>query len=137
MIGRSEIQRAFEPMHKRLVVFFALALFGCRSLPDAEPPVFFLCASNVAAVRTDDVDSSNRSAVEVVLRAHARREFELLTKRSFGESIRLAAGDAILGRVTVLFGIRTGRISFTPESLPSREVFGLLDPPPDSPCGMP
>ena len=36
MIGRSEIQRAFESMHKRLVVFFALALVGCRSLPDAE-----------------------------------------------------------------------------------------------------
>lgn len=124
-------------MQKKLAAIVLVGLSGCSSLPDPEPPVFFLCASNVAAVRTELTGPSDASSIEVVLRAHARREFELLAKRHYGEAIRLAAGESTVGRVKVLLGFRTGRISFFAESISAREAFDLLDPPPESPCGTP
>jgi len=122
-------------MLKRLAATAVLGLVSCSSLPEPAPPLFYLCESNVAAIRTEPVDSPGELIVEVELRNHARRAFELLAKRHYGESIRLAAGETVLGRVKVLFGFRTDRISFSTESLRAREAFDLLNPPPESPCG--
>ena len=122
-------------MQIRLAAVVTLGLLSCSSLPQSETPVFFLCASNVAAVRTEPGVLPDASSIEIELRSHARREFELLAKRYYGESIRLATDEAVLGRLKVLFGFRTGRISFAADSLRARKAFDLLNPPPESPCG--
>ncbi len=94
-------------------------------------PVFHLCHSNVAAVRADSEDAST---IEVELRAAGRRAFELFAKRHYGESIRLVAGDTMLGETKVFFGFRTGHLTIAPGNGRAREVFEALNPPPASPC---
>jgi hypothetical protein len=135
VMGRSVKRQTPDVMLNRLAPIAALSLVACGSLPESQSPVFYFCKSNVVAVRTQSIDSPGASKIEVQLRTHARREFELLAKRYFGQSIRLASGETVLGQVKVLFGFRTGRVSFAAESLSAREAFDRLNPPADSPCG--
>ena len=118
-----------------LVTIGTIGLVSCSSLPGPEAPTFFLCESNVAAVRANPVASSATTRIEVQLRSSARREFELFAKRHYGKPVRFLAGTTILGETKVLFGFRTGRLSFDAESGRAREVFDRLNPPPESPCG--
>ena len=115
-----------------LALGFACTVFACASIPRSIDPVFHLCASNVAAVRAEPGESSE---IEVQLRSGERRAFELFAKRHAGRSVRLVAGETPVGEVTVLFGFRTGRLTFEAEGGRVLEVFEALNPPPASPCG--
>ncbi|MCR9095912.1 MAG: hypothetical protein NXI30_16950 [bacterium] len=110
----------------------ALAISACALAPRSAEPVFHLCASNVAAVRADPDETSE---IEVQLRSDGRRAFELFAKRHYGQPIHLVAGDTVVGEIKVLFGFRTGRLTFDAEDGRVREVFEALDPPPVAPCG--
>lgn len=122
-------------MQIRVAAIGFLLLASCVTTPGPNVSRFYLCTENLRLVRGFEDPSGSISRIEIVLTSTGSRDFELFTKRNYGEVVRVYSGDVEILKTSVSSVIRGGRIQINPPVGRGSEILESLRPPPETPCG--